>query len=79
MKLQNQKKVGQNQLPPLPPSKKMKKTASFILEPFVMNETVMHPQAYRAENSRYGQGEGKAAIHEKNMGLLSSNSRQILK
>ncbi|XP_044436322.1 protein bfr2-like [Triticum aestivum] len=29
------KKVGQNQLPPLPPSKKMKKTFSFILEPSI--------------------------------------------
>ena len=45
-----------NQLPPLPPSKKMKKTVSFVLEPYVMNKTAMHPQAYRAENPGYGQG-----------------------
>ena len=51
------KKVCQNQLPPLPPSKKMNKTVSFILEPSVMNETSMHPQAYHVENSGYGQGE----------------------
>ena len=51
-----QKIACRNQLPPLPPSKKMKKTVSFVLEPSVMNETAMHPQAYRAENPGYGQG-----------------------
>ena len=51
-----QKIACRNQLPPLPPSKKMKKTVSFVLEPSVMNETTMHPQAYHAENPGYGQG-----------------------
>ena len=51
-----QKIACRNQLPPLPPSKKMKKTVSFVLEPSVMNKTAMHPQAYCAENPGYGQG-----------------------
>uniref|UniRef100_A0A453DF96 Uncharacterized protein n=1 Tax=Aegilops tauschii subsp. strangulata TaxID=200361 RepID=A0A453DF96_AEGTS len=69
------KNARPTQLPPLPPSKKMKKTVSFVLEPSVMNETAMHPQAYRAENPGYGQG-GKSRQSAMKKSIPSQQQQQ---